>query len=62
MQLSYEKLALQLKNQPLARIYFISGEEIVLVQAACTAIRVAAKKAGFTERQVFYVDTHFNWS
>ena len=59
MQLSYEKLALQLKNQPLARIYFISGEEIVLVQAACTAIRVAAKKAGFTERQVFYVDTHF---
>lgn len=62
MQLPYEKLAPQLKNQALAPIYFISGEEIVLVQAACTAIRIAAKKAGFSERQVFYVDANFNWS
>lgn len=61
MQLSYEQLIQQLKNQPLVPIYLISGEEIVLVQTACSAIRIAAKKAGFFERQVFYVDTHFNW-
>ncbi len=62
MQLPYEKLAQQLKNQALAPIYWISGEEIVLVKAACTAIRIAAEKAGFAERQVFYVDTNFNGS
>jgi DNA polymerase-3 subunit delta len=62
MQLPYEKLAPQLKNQALVPIYLIAGEEIVLVQAACAAIRIAVKKAGFTERQVFYVDTNFNWS
>ena len=62
MQCRYEQLPQQLNNHALAPIYLISGEEIVLIQAACNAIRLAAKKAGFTDRQVFYSDTHFNAS
>lgn len=62
MQCRYEQLPQQLNNPVLAPIYLISGEEIVLIHAACNAIRLAAKKAGFTDRQVFYSDTHFNAS
>jgi DNA polymerase III subunit delta len=62
MQCRYEQLHQQLNNPALAPIYLIFGEEIVLIQAACNAIRLAAKKAGFTDRQVFYVDTYFNAS
>ncbi|MFZ0218832.1 MAG: DNA polymerase III subunit delta [Candidatus Aquirickettsiella sp.] len=62
MQCRYEQLHQQLNNPVLAPIYFISGEEIVLIQAACNAIRIAAKKAGFSDRQVFYADTHFSGS
>lgn len=61
MQLRYEQLNSQLKSQTLASVYFIYGEETLLVQAACTAIRLAAKNADFTERQVFYADTNFHW-
>jgi DNA polymerase III subunit delta len=62
MQCRYEQLHQQLNSPALAPIYLISGEEIVLIQAACNTIRLAAKKAGFTDRQVFYADTHFNGS
>ncbi|MEN9916187.1 MAG: polymerase delta subunit [Pseudomonadota bacterium] len=62
MQCRYEQLPQQLNNPALAPIYLIFGEEVVLIQDACNTIRLAAKKAGFTERQVFYADTHFNAS
>lgn len=62
MQCRYEQLHQQLNKPVLAPIYLVSGEEIVLIQAACNAIRLAAKKAGFTDRHVFYTDTHFNGS
>lgn len=58
MQCRYEQLHQQLNKPDLASIYFISGEEVVLIQAACNAIRLAAKKAGFIDRQVFYADTN----
>lgn len=60
MQCRYEQLHQQLNKPVLAPIYLISGEEVVLIQAACNAIRLAVKKAGFTDRQIFYADTHFN--
>jgi DNA polymerase-3 subunit delta len=62
MQCRYEQLHQQLNNPVLAPIYLIFGEEIVLIQAACHAIRLTAKKAGFTDRQVFYADKLFNSS
>ncbi|MGC1854613.1 MAG: DNA polymerase III subunit delta [Candidatus Aquirickettsiella sp.] len=62
MQCRYEQLHQQLNKPVLAPIYFISGEEVVLIQAACNAIRLVAKKAGFIDRQIFYTDTHCNAS
>ena len=60
MQCRYEHLNPQLTNAGLAPLYWVAGEEIVLVHAACNAIRLAAKKAGFTDRQVFYADKQFS--
>jgi DNA polymerase-3 subunit delta len=62
MQLHYEQLnKLLVANKPLAPIYFISGEELLLVQMTCDRIRSSAKKQGFSEREVFYVESGFNW-
>lgn len=62
MQCRYEQLPQQLNNATLAPIYLITGEEVVLIDDACNAIRLAAKKAGFIDRQVVYSDTHVNAS
>ncbi|EDP46176.1 DNA polymerase III subunit delta [Rickettsiella grylli] len=60
MQCHYDQLNQRLNNTVLAPIYWVAGDEIVLLHAACNAIRLAAKKAGFTCRQVFYADKQFN--
>lgn len=60
MQCRYEQLHQQLNKTVLAPIYLISGEEVILIQSACNAIRLAAKNAGFIDRQIFYTDTHLN--
>jgi DNA polymerase III delta subunit len=44
MQCRYEQLSQQLNNPVLAPIYLISGEEIVLIQAACNTIRLPIDK------------------
>jgi DNA polymerase-3 subunit delta len=41
--------------------YLISGDEPLLVAEAADAIRAAARKAGFSERTVFFVDRGFDW-
>lgn len=43
-------------------VYLVSGDETLLVQEAVDAIRTAAREAGFLERQVFHVDSNFNWA
>jgi DNA polymerase III subunit delta len=58
MQLRYEQLNHQ---TPLTPIYIVSGEEYLLVQTACDIIRTQAKKQGFSEREVFHADLHFDW-
>jgi DNA polymerase-3 subunit delta len=60
MRLRPEQLAAQLKKT-LAPVYLVSGEETLLVQEACDAIRIAARDAGCTEREVLEVDKRFNW-
>ncbi len=42
-------------------VYLISGDETLLVQEACDAIIVAARAAGFDEREVIQVDADFPW-
>lgn len=60
MQLRAEQLTIHLQKK-LAPVFLISGEEPLLMQEACDAIRTAAHKAGFNEREIYTVDTHFNW-
>lgn len=46
---------------PLAAIYLISGDEPLLMQEACDAVRTAVKKAGYLERQCFSIEANFDW-
>lgn len=45
----------------LAPIYIISGDEPLLCQEAADAVRAAARRQGFDERQVFNADANFDW-
>lgn len=59
------KLPLQQLDQHLAKtvapIYIISSDELLLVQDAIDQIRLAARKAGHTERQSLTVETGSDW-
>lgn len=61
MRLRPEQLDKHL-TQGLAPAYLISGDETLLVQESADAIRAAARKQGFSERQVFHVEGNFDWS
>jgi DNA polymerase-3 subunit delta len=50
-----EKLVGQLKGGPVA-VYLLSGDEPLTQGEAADAIRAAARAAGFTEREVFFID------
>jgi DNA polymerase-3 subunit delta len=58
MKLTPAQLDTHLAKQ-LAPVYLIGGDEIILKQDICNAIRQAAKQAGFTERQRFTLDSSF---
>ncbi len=60
MKLSSAQLPKQLKER-LAPVYVVSGDEPLLCQEACDAIRAAARSQDFTERQVFDADASFDW-
>lgn len=49
-------------NKHLAPIYIITGDEPLLIQETCDAIRAAARNANFIERDLYHCDTHFEWS
>ena len=61
MQINPEQLSSHLKRG-LAPIYFVYGEELLLVEESCRAIRAAAHAAGFQERQVLTVESGFDWN
>lgn len=60
MQLRPEQLAAHL-DKPLAPLYLLHGDEPLLVIEAADAIRAAARKQGFEEREVIVVGTSFKW-
>lgn len=60
MRLRLEQLEANLK-QGLQAVYLISGDEPLLVQEACDAIRQQAKSKGYDERQILSVDRQFDW-
>ena len=60
MKIYPEKLAGALSKE-LARVYLISGDEPLLRQELCDQVRHQARSAGFIERDLFHVETGFDW-
>ncbi len=60
MRLKFAELAGQLQ-QGLAPIYLISGDEPQQVMEALAQVRTRARVLGYSERQVFEVQTGFDW-
>ncbi len=61
MQLRLDALAGHVAKR-LASLYVVHGDEHLLAIEAADRIRAAARKGGFTERDVLQVDRHFQWS
>ncbi len=61
MKLRSEQLAAHLKKG-LAPIYLISGDEPLLQQECCDAIRLAARDQQFNERELMHAEASFDWS
>lgn len=49
-------------SKPLQPIYIVSGDTPLLVQEATDAIRQAARKQGFTERELLHQEAGFDWN
>ncbi len=45
----------------LAPVYFIHGDETLLVDECADAVRAAMRKQGYSDRQVFTVEPGFDW-
>jgi DNA polymerase-3 subunit delta len=60
MKVYPEKLAGSLKKGT-APLYIVSGDEPLLVQEACDLIRAELKEKGFEERDLYHVETGFDW-
>jgi DNA polymerase-3 subunit delta len=60
MQLRAEELEAQLSKN-LASTYLIHGDEPLLVLEAADAVRAAARKRGYDEREVFVSGKGFDW-
>lgn len=60
MQIKANQIATHLAKG-LAPLYLVAGEEPLIVQETLDAIRAAARKAGFSEREVLDVERGFSW-
>jgi DNA polymerase-3 subunit delta len=60
LRLTAEQLPAALKAG-LRPVYLVSGDEPLLIEEAADAIRAAARAAGYTERNVFFVERGFAW-
>ena len=61
MQVSPDQLSNRLTDA-LKPIYVIHGEETLTKLEAGDAVRAAARKGGYSEREHFVVEAHFDWS
>jgi len=60
LKVNAENLAPQLsRNVP--RIALVSGDEPLLVNEACDAIRAKARATGYIERELYFVERGFDW-
>jgi len=61
MRLKVNQLPAHLEKK-LAPVYLISGDEPLQLQEAADAVRRAARKQGYENREVFLVEANFNWT
>jgi DNA polymerase-3 subunit delta len=61
MRIDSEELP-RLLAKGLGSLYVIHGEALLLAIEAADAIRVAAREAGYTEREVIIAEQHFKWA
>lgn len=50
------------QSNNLMPLYIVSGEDTLLMQEATDLLRVGARNAGFSERELHNVETGFNWN
>jgi DNA polymerase III subunit delta len=60
LKLTPDSLATQLRER-LLPVYLVSGDEPLLTGEAADAVRAAARAAGFTEREVHFVERAGDW-
>jgi DNA polymerase-3 subunit delta len=60
LKLTLETLRTHLADEP-ARAYLVSGDEALLVGEAADAIRARARRAGFDEREVHFIERVADW-
>ena len=60
MLLRTEQLAAHLQKSLLA-MYWVSGDEPLLVEESTDLIRSCCRKLGFSERDQFFVESNFDW-
>jgi DNA polymerase-3 subunit delta len=61
LKLRSEALSNHLAKQ-LLPVYLLAGDETLLVQEAADAIRAAARKAGFADRELLFAERGFDWA
>jgi len=61
MRLKAEQIEAHLRRG-LAPVYLVGGDEPLLVQEACDAIRARAREEGYSERDVLHVEAGFDWN
>jgi DNA polymerase III subunit delta len=60
LKLSFDTLNSHLSGEP-ARAYLVSGDEALLAGEAADAIRASVKRAGYAEREVFFIERVADW-
>lgn len=61
MQLTDKQLAAHLNKHAIAPITLISGDVTLLVQESADKIRAAARKTGYEQREVFFIESASDW-
>jgi DNA polymerase-3 subunit delta len=54
--------ALARSDRSIAALYLIHGDEPLLALEAADAVRTAARKRGYAQREVYYAERGFDWS
>jgi DNA polymerase-3 subunit delta len=60
MKIQLQQLAPNL-TEKISPLYLVSGDEFLLVHEACDTIRQHTIAAGYSEREIFYIESGFNW-